>query len=236
VISLLEEDGALGRDLDPRRLEVARRSLRAVELRAGTGPWDAEPLGELVADGFGLLLLEGLVVRRVGRARRHGAELLGPGDVLRPQGDDGLFATTFRVLEPVRVAVLDRAFVRSAAPFPELSAELTQRAIERGRSVLVQMAVAHHPRVDTRLLLLLWHLAERWGRVTTRGVVLPIRLTHALLADLVAAQRPSVTQAVIALERDGLISREEGGLVLLGEPPADAEEADGETRAIAATG
>jgi CRP-like cAMP-binding protein len=197
-----------------------------VEIRVGTGPWNADTLAPVVRDGLGLLLLDGVLVRRVGRSRRHGAEILGPGDMLRPRPDDGPFETSFRVLEPLRVALLDRAFLRAVAPFPEVAGELTGRAIERARNVLVQMCVAHHPRVDTRLLLLLWHLADRWGRVTSRGVVLPLRLTHALLADLVAAQRPSVTQAIIALERDGLVMREDGGIVLLGDPPEELSSDD----------
>lgn len=222
----MDEDPTLGRDLDPRRSEVAQRVLRAIELRVPQGNWDAEALEPHTADGLGLLILEGVLVRRVGRSRRHGAELLGPGDLIRPRPDDGPFSTSFKVLEPLRVALLDRQFLRTVAPFPEVTAELTSRAVERARNVLVQMCVAHHPRVDTRLLLLLWYLAERWGRVTSRGVVLPLRLTHALLADLVAAQRPSVTQAVIALERDGLLLREEGGIVLLGEAPEELQPED----------
>jgi hypothetical protein len=70
------------------------------------------------------------------------------------------------------------------------------------------MAIAHHPAVDERLLLLLWHMADRWGRVTPHGVSLSLRLTHELLADLIAVQRPSVTLSLQQLERQGRISRE----------------------------
>ena len=81
------------------------------------------------------------------------------------------------------------------------------------------MAIAHHPRVDARLLHLLWQLADRWGRVTPQGVSIPLRLTHELLADLVAAQRPSVTLSLQQLERQGEITREGGRLMLIGDPP-----------------
>ena len=30
--------------------------------------------------------------------------------------------------------------------------------------------------------MLLWYLAERWGRVTPDGVIVPLRLTHETLA------------------------------------------------------
>ena len=92
------------------------------------------------------------------------------------------------------------------------------------------MAIAHHARVDKRLELLLWHLADRWGRVTPNGVALPLRLTHELLADLVAAQRPSVTLSLQHLERDGRLARRDGVMYLLGDPPGDARGRRGRRR------
>jgi hypothetical protein len=86
--------------------------------------------------------------------------------------------------------------------------------------------------VDERLLLLLWHMADRWGRVTPHGVSLSLRLTHELLADLIAVQRPSVTLSLQQLERQGRISREGGKILLIGQPPfstdGDEEEPDEE--------
>ena len=50
------------------------------------GGWRPEPAGAgLVGPGgIGLLVLEGLLIRRVGVDDRFGAELLGEGDLLRP--------------------------------------------------------------------------------------------------------------------------------------------------------
>jgi CRP-like cAMP-binding protein len=83
------------------------------------------------------------------------------------------------------------------------------------------MAIVHQPRTHLRLHMLLWHLAGRWGRVTTDGIVIGLRLTHTLLADLVAARRPTVTVALAELERSELVRRVDGGLLLLGEPPGE---------------
>ncbi len=79
-------------------------------------------------DGFGLFLLSGFVVRRVGRAGRFGAELLGPGDLLRPWQTVGPFATTpfepvWSVVDRAEVALLDGAFARRAAPYPAVAIE-----------------------------------------------------------------------------------------------------------------
>jgi CRP/FNR family transcriptional regulator, cyclic AMP receptor protein len=91
----------------------------------------------------------------------------------------------------------------------------------RARHLAVNMAIAHYPRIDHRLLLLLWHLADRWGRVTAAGTRIPLRLTHALLADLVAARRTSVTTALAQLEDEGHLYRDDHTVVLRGEPPGD---------------
>jgi len=66
--------------------------------------------------------------------------------------------------------------------------------------------------------VLFWHLAERWGRVGPGGVLVPLRLTHRTLADLVGARRPSVTAALGDLSRRDLITRAGDGWVLQGDP------------------
>jgi CRP/FNR family cyclic AMP-dependent transcriptional regulator len=86
----------------------------------------------------------------------------------------------------------------------------------------VALAIAHHQRVEDRLVLTLWHLAERWGRVGPEGVIVPLPLSHQRLADLVGAHRPSVTTAMGALARSGVVSRRDDGVwVLHGAPPAE---------------
>jgi CRP-like cAMP-binding protein len=83
------------------------------------------------------------------------------------------------------------------------------------------MAIVHHARVDVRLHMLFWHLAARWGRVRGDGVTVPLRLTHTVLADLVAARRPTVTTALSELGRQGLVRSVDEGWLLAGEPPGD---------------
>jgi DNA-binding IclR family transcriptional regulator len=71
--------------------------------------------------------------------------------------------------------------------------------------------------------LLLWHLADRFRRSHPEGVVLPLPLSHELLAQLVGAQRPSVSRALKELERAGVVARRpDGSWWLGGEPPLGA--------------
>ena len=237
IIDVLDHDPDLAVDLEGSRLSTATRDLRATAFYVPGGRWDPDGHAPGLRGGIGLLLLDGVLARRVGTKRRSGAELLGPGDLLRPAPGDGgseaAFRTSWRVIEPLHVAVLDQRFLMRLAPYPEIAAQLIGRAVDRARHVLVHMAIAHHPRVDARLLHLLWQLADRWGRVTPQGVLLPLRLTHELLADLVAAQRPSVTLSLQQLEAQGQITREDGRMLLLGRPPAPAPERERPRAALA---
>jgi CRP/FNR family transcriptional regulator, cyclic AMP receptor protein len=109
------------------------------------GDWD---MGELYRrpDGFGLFLLAGFVVRRVGRAGRFGAELLGPGDLLRPWQTVGAFATrpfepVWSVVAPAEVALLDASFARRAEPYPTVAVQLVDRAMLRSRRLVLALAI-----------------------------------------------------------------------------------------------
>ena len=180
----------------------------------------------MICDGIGLLVLEGLLLRRVGVDGRYGAELLGSGDLLRPwQGEDAqptLPCTTgWQILGPTRVAVLDRRVARRFARYPDLIGRLVGRALQRSRNLAVNMAIVHQARVDVRLRMLLWHLADRWGRVTPTGIALPLALNHTMLAELVAAHRPTVTTALSELAARGLVARTDDGGLLGGEPPVE---------------
>src|SRR4051795_12033840 len=229
LVPVLVQDPDLGGGLEGDRLRRAERDLVASTSVAFGGPWDPEEAGESVRGGIGLLLLDGLVVRRVGGTGRYGAELLGPGDLMRPWQHDGEdvtlpFDTTFRVIEQAVRALLDLRFAARAAPYPVVGSALTGRAMQRSRTLVVNMAIAHSPRIDRRLLMLMWHLADRWGRVTPDGIRIPLRLTHQLLADLVASRRPSVTTALTQLASEGHISRVGDAWILHGEPPRELYE------------
>jgi CRP/FNR family cyclic AMP-dependent transcriptional regulator len=191
----------------------------------GLGQWNANG-AEMIGSGIGLLVLDGLLLRRVGVDGRFGAELLGEGDLLRPwQGEEisnTLARTTgWRVLRPARLAVLDELSARRFAAYPELTGRLVARALERSRNLSVGMAIIHQARVNVRLHMMLWHLADRWGRVGSEGVLLPLQLTHSVLADLVAARRPTVTSALAELYRQGVARAAPTGWVLFGEPPGE---------------
>ena len=190
--------------------------------RIHVGRWSA-PQTDVMPGGIGLLVLRGLLIRRARVGGRVSAELLGKGDLLRPwlEGAPAApsYAARWRVLEPVVVAVLDRRVARRFARYPELTGRLAERALERSRTLAINMAIVRQPWVHVRVHLLLWHLADRWGYVRSEGTVLPLRLTHDVLADLVAARRPTVSRALSQLAKAELVRRDGRGWLLLGERP-----------------
>ena len=224
-ISIIDADPDLGELLDGEQLEQARHAARARVQRLSPGHWDAAAALEVDSHHRGFLIVEGLLSRTVDVLGRRCVELLGHGDVMRPwkwddEGSHVHAEVGWIVLEPTRLAVLDHGLVRRMVPWPQLGVELFNRGTRRAHYLAVALAIAHHQRVDDRLLLTLWHLAERWGRVHTDGVVVPLPLSHQRLADLVGAHRPSVTTAMGELRRSEAISRRDSGeWVLHGAPP-----------------
>jgi hypothetical protein len=226
AVAVLELDPDLAREMDPERAAAARSAAVAAIETVPPGEWPAETLNFIEPYGaLGLLLIDGLMAREVHVAGASFTELIGEGEILRPweNGTDTPAQTArvvWNVMEPTRIALLDRGFVARVARWPEISVALVGRAVRRSRALSVQLAICNMPRVESRLLLLLWHLADRWGRVTTDGVVLPLGLTHRTLACLVGARRPTVTTALKQLSgRRRLSRRADGSWVLHGERP-----------------
>lgn len=226
-VRLLDEDPdlyeAVPASQRPRALEMCLAPVTTVR----SGAWKPEQ-AETGAGAIGLLVLDGLVLRRLGVGGRFGAELLGAGDLLRPavqRGSSISTTTTWRVLGELRLAVLTAGAAERLAHFPTTSGALVEKALGRSRRLIVMMAIVHHPRVELRVHMLLWHLADRWGRVTSEGVQVPLRLSHSELADLTAAQRPSITGALHGLYEKGLVRQLDGGWLLCGDPPAEVLEA-----------
>src|SRR3954454_23050369 len=87
VTEVVDHLGDLVDRLPAGRAAEARRTLRARTMDVRKGRWDAVSDGEMVTDGIGFLVLEGALVRCVTAGHRTSGELLGPGDIIRPEHD-----------------------------------------------------------------------------------------------------------------------------------------------------
>jgi hypothetical protein len=224
-MSIVDADDDLAALLDDAARERARRDALTRVRRLSTGTWDAATSEHPGIHHRGFLVVDGLLSREVDVLGRRCVELIGPGDVLRPWAWDETGTHVhaevgWEVLEPTRLAVLDHGLVTRMVPWPELGLELFSRGTRRAHQLAVALAIAHHQRVDDRILLTLWHVAERWGRVGRDGIVVDLPLSHQRLADLVGAHRPSVTSALGELSKARAVARRESGeWVLHGQPP-----------------
>jgi CRP/FNR family transcriptional regulator, cyclic AMP receptor protein len=207
---LLDADGELAEEFDVRARIAARQLATARVLQVGVGACDLSQWFEAAGKGLGLLVLDGLLALEIRVGGRTAAELVGPGDLLQPLGpaSDQLLVRTcaWRALRTSKLAVLDGDFADRVRPFPQITRILARRACRRPLELDVLRAISSQPRLDVRLVLLLWHLAARWGRVEPNGVRLSLPLTHRLLGQLVAAERPSISHALKRLGQAGLVT------------------------------
>lgn len=224
TIRVLEADPELGLRVPPAEVTRAREQLVAPVWRLDPGVWEV-PAGAANQGHLGFLVMDGLIARDLVLAGKTSAELLGEGDVVQPAlaaRDDGLvrYHVSWHALSTVRLAVLDQRFAHSLTPFPQVTAALLERAIRRSVRMAVHQALLGLTPVETRLLVLFWYLAERWGRVTRDGVLLPLGLTHQVLSQLVGCRRASVTTALKELTTSGLVvRRRDESWLLTGDPP-----------------
>jgi CRP/FNR family transcriptional regulator len=201
-------------DLSTREHEALCRQLEVRTLRRRQMLWT--PTDE--ADKL-FLVRSGVV--RVSRSTEDGRELsLGlftKHDVLGipnvfvggPQGSEAE-ATSDAV-----VYVLDRKVVeRLAAERPSVARALFLNAAQRRNELEDRLAGLIYASAHARLAALYLSLAERFGVRDSRGVILNLKLTHRETSTLIGATRETVSFAILAFRKEGLV-RTEGRRVIL---------------------
>jgi CRP/FNR family transcriptional regulator, cyclic AMP receptor protein len=219
---LLALDEELGLGLTPRERQLAMQTLVVPTGTLQPGSW-APPMTPPEGAEVGLLIVKGALTREVTAGGARSVELLGTSDLIRPWQEDAasFCESRWRVLETSEVAILETRLIQILSRWPQITTALVERAIRRSRWLVVQSAIAAAVGVEKKTLTLLWHIAEKWGRVENDGVVISVPLTHELLAEMAGVSRTYVTQAIGALVEAGEIRRRpDGSFVLQGESPA----------------
>jgi CRP/FNR family cyclic AMP-dependent transcriptional regulator len=223
-IALLDVDPDLAGRASAAEIAGLRDKLTASVYRIPSGPMPAPPRRE---SHLGYLVLKGLLLYEVSANGRATAELLGAGDLVRPWARDvtGMLRTEAKwiVLEQVLLADLGQVTTSRLSDCGEVVESLVTRCADRAESVAIQRSITAHVRVDVRVLACLWHLADRFGVVVPGAVKLDIPLTHAVLARLVGARRPTVTTALQRLIQLGYLRRDGRAFVLIGDASAVEE-------------
>lgn len=233
-IRLLEADPDLGRFLDDDDLAEARQLVLPVVRFSGDDDASLEARFDEWG-AFAALVLEGMVLEQLQIGDQSGLRLLGPADIVsRAPGSHSSLVDSLsvRVLAGTRLALLGPDFVLGIRRWPGLIKGLHERLAQQTDRVATQLVICQLPRVDQRLLALMWLLAESWGRVTPAGTTVPLKLTHDALGALIGARRPTVTLALRELSERGAILRQDTGWLLLEPSPGN----DGPDRAAAEPG
>ena len=228
-VRILEADPELGLRVPAGEIAHAREQLTAGVERLGCGHWEV-PNNDGDPGALGFLVLDGLLARDLMLAGTTATDLLGEGDVLQPwvpAREYGLvrYHVRWHVLVPVRLAVLDGKFARELAAWPQVMGAVLERVVRRVQRMAIHQALLQLSPVETRLLVLFWYLAERWGHVTPDGITLRLRISHEVLGQLVGCRRASVTTALRHIDESELIVRKADRTWLLrGSPPDELQE------------
>ena len=212
---------ALFRGMTPHELERLAPLLHERSFPAGAGVLTAEQPGEAV-----YVVLRGSV--KVHLLTPDGAEVilavLGPGEVV---GEMSLGrSASVTTLEESIILWIDRTIFRSGIEgSPVLArnlADILSRRMRLANAHLLSLATLDVPgRVASQIL----SLSREYGKETTDGVWIPIRLTQSDLAALVGASRVRVNQALGYLRKRGLISIDSEGHFTVHEENALAQRA-----------
>jgi hypothetical protein len=220
-VRLLEVEPDIGRFLTAAEQKAALSELIVPTLAIDRDTPDVMALIES-AGAFGGLLLEGVLAQELQLGDQLTILLLGPGDALWLSGGPlpvVLSSVRCTVPVPTRMALLGSELLIAARRWPRIVSGLQLRLAQQNDRLAAQLAICQLPRVDQRVLALMWLLAESWGRVTQAGTRVPLGLTHDVLGALVGARRPTVTLAMRELTERGAIIRQDHGWLLLEAPP-----------------
>jgi hypothetical protein len=204
------------------RAELAGMSLPVVV--TDPGPLD---LDGLLArhHAFGATVIDGMVMSSLRVGEQTGIHLLGPGDLLVPRSESWttwLSEVGFRTAAPVHLGLFGNDLLAAAYRWPRLIQGLYRSIGEQLQRLTAQLVICQLPRVEDRVVAMLWLLAESWGHVTSGGVRLPLALTHETLGALIGARRPTVTLALRKLTDEGVLIAQDSGWLLLHPPPEPA--------------
>ena len=219
-VRLLDADPDLGADLAPEELAEAARHVVLPMVRLDRGLWSVERLREargVRGEPRGFMVVAGTVSIDLAINGQVCTRLITSRELVLLDGWEESsipMRAGWSVLDSATLAVLDRRLAVIGSRWPGLMDAILRRAAEQMRHALMQQAISQLPRVEDRLLALLWSVADRQGVVRGDGIWVHLPVTHATLAQMIGARRPTVSLGLRALTERGLIRAENNGWLL----------------------
>ena len=119
-------------------------------------------------------------------------------------------------IEPVLVCeILHDDFERYLCLFPEIAVRVLKLAGAREKQLESRIEDLAFRSVPARLANLFLDLSKKYGKSSSAGLRISLRLTHQNLADLVGANRETVTTVIGEFVKAGMITQKSGYISIL---------------------
>ena len=209
---------SLFRGLPPERLKRLAEVLRKKTVPAGTNMITAEQPGEVV-----YVILEGTV--KILIEQMDGREVilafLGDGDTVGEMSlvDSSGRSANVMTMERCTLLWMDRAtFQDLLKNSNEFAQNLVRLLASRLRMANEQIQSLSSLDVAGRLARQILAFAERYGRDSEEGKLVPLRLTQSDLAELVGASRERVNQVMVDFRGKGFLTVDSSHRIVVHRP------------------
>lgn len=143
--------------------------------------------------------------------------LMGPGEALGEVAllDGEARSATVTAMEDCTCLVLwRRDFLPLLSKYPNLAMKLLEAMAKRLRSTSDLVGSLSFLHLPARLARILINLGQHYGRVTSDGIQINLKLSQEELGNLAGVSRESVNRQLRAWEEEGVIDLGHGTLVL----------------------
>lgn len=150
--------------------------------------------------------------------RRHIHLIYGPGDyfpVLTVFFEREQRATYESLTDIILDVYTKQDFLSKIDTSHEFSKDIIKRSVNQLGIFANRVVELQASRLEERLLIRLTSLSKEHGIKTSDGVQLPYRLKHHHLADMLGAERESVSRALARLKSKGLLTLSSEGIITL---------------------
>ncbi len=135
-------------------------------------------------------------------------DVLGPGNVFGDLGLDEVNETFVEATTDSFVCTMSKKdFFQMVSQNPQIAYPLIRELFAKTVEAKKQVASLASNNVTVKVKDLLLRLSKRYGEKLNNRVVITTKFTHEELAEMVGISRPTMTELLNKLEREGVIQR-----------------------------
>lgn len=135
-------------------------------------------------------------------------DTLGPGNVFGDLGIEGSNETFVEATTNSFVCTMNKNdFFETVSKNPQISYPLIRELFAKTVESKKQVASLASNNVTTKIKDLLIRLSKRYGEKRQDKIVIKTKFTHEQLSDMIGISRPTMTEFINKLEKDGIIER-----------------------------